>query len=167
MRAAQRPAAHGMVEVHVHPRTGVVAGGAAGGESRCNVVGIAGDSPILGMATQAIHRCALEAAAYVAGGAVQRGVHAGEGKAGEAQVIEFGSEPGVHAVALLAGSGKPGGGVIGIRGLLELRRVTTEAIGGEPLELAHRRILVAAVALQQGVRAYQREAVEMLLDVLH
>jgi hypothetical protein len=26
---------------------------------------------------------------------------------------------------------------------------------------------VAAVALQQGVRAYQREAVEMLLDVLH
>jgi len=167
VRAAQRPAAHGMVEVHVHPRTGVVAGGASGGESRRDVVGIAGGGPVLGMATQAIHRCPLEAAAYVAGGTVQRGVHAGEGKAGEAQVIEFGSEPGVHAVTLLAGSGKTGGGMIGIRGLLELRRVTAEAIGGEPLELAHGRILMAAVALQQGVRAHQWEAVEMLLDVLH
>lgn len=57
--------------------------------------------------------------------------------------------------------------MIGVRGLLELRRVTTEAIGGEPLELAHGRVLMAAVALQQRVRAHQREAVEMLLDVLH
>lgn len=167
MRAAQRPAGHGMVEVHIHPRVGVVAGGTTGGESRRDVVGIAGGGPILGMATQAIHWGALEAAAYVTGGAVQRGVHAGEGKAGEAQVIEFRSEPGIHAVALLAGSGKARGSVIGIRGLLELRRVTAEAIGGEPLELPHGRILVAAVALQQRVRPHQRKAVEMLLDVLH
>jgi hypothetical protein len=33
-------------------------------------------------------------------------MHAGEGKPGEAQVIKLRSEPGVHAVALLAGSGK-------------------------------------------------------------
>ena len=106
MRAAQRPARHGVVEVHVHPRTGVVAGGAVGGKSGGDVIGIAGGGPIFCVAAQAVHRRALEAAAYVAGGAVQRGVHASEGKAGEAQVIKLRSEPGVHAVALLAGSGK-------------------------------------------------------------
>lgn len=83
-----------------------MAGGAAGGKSCRDVIGIAGSSPILRVTAQAIHRRALEAAADVTGGAVQGGVHAGEGKAGEAQVIEFGSEPGVHAVAFLAGSGK-------------------------------------------------------------
>jgi len=57
--------------------------------------------------------------------------------------------------------------VVGIRGLLELCRMTAEAIGGEPLELPHRRILVAAVALQKRVRPHQRETVEVLLDVLH
>lgn len=106
MRAAQRPAGHGVIEVHVHPRTGVVAGGAVGGKSGGDVIGIAGGGPIFCVAAQAVYRRALEAAAYVAGGAVQRGMHAGEGKPGEAQVIKLRSEPGVHAVALLAGSGK-------------------------------------------------------------
>jgi len=57
--------------------------------------------------------------------------------------------------------------VVGIRGLLELGGVTTEAVGGESLELADGRTLMAAVALQQRVRPYQRKTVEMLLDVLH
>lgn len=57
--------------------------------------------------------------------------------------------------------------MVGIRSLLELCRVTAEAVGGESLELAHGRTLMAAVALQQRVRPHQRKAVEMLLDVLH
>ena len=77
MRAAQRPSRHGMVEVHVHPRTGVVATAATGGESGIDVIGIVGRSPILGMATEAVHRCALKATAHVARRAVQRSVHAG------------------------------------------------------------------------------------------
>lgn len=51
-------------------------------------------------------------------------------------------------MALLAGGGKLGGCVIGIAGLLELRGMTAHAIGGEALELADRRVLVTAVALQ-------------------
>lgn len=57
--------------------------------------------------------------------------------------------------------------MVGIGGLLELGGMATDAIGGESLELAHRRILVAAVALQQCMRSHQRKAVEVLLDVLY
>lgn len=167
VRAAQRPSRHGMVEVHVHPRTGVMAAATTGGESGIDVIGIVGRSPVLGVATQAVHGRAFEAATYVARGAVQRGVHAGEGKTGKAQVVEFGSEPGIHAVACLAGSRETRSRVIGIAGLLELRPMAAQTVGGEPLELAHRGVLVAAVALQQRVRSHQRKTVEVLLDVLH
>jgi len=167
MRAVKRPARHGMVKVHVHPRTGVVAAAAAGGESGIDVIGIVGGSPILGMATEAVHRRAFKATAHVACRAVQRSVHAGEGKAGKTQVIKFGSEPGIHAVACLAGSGETRSCVIRIAGLLELCRMTAQTIGGESLELAYGSVLVAAVALQQRVRSHQRKAIEVLLYVLH
>ena len=106
VRAGQRPACHGMVKIHVHPRTGAVAGGATGGKSRRDVIGIVGCGPILGVATQAIHRRALEAPSGMTGVAVQRGVHAGERKAGEPQMIKFRPEPRIHAVAFLAGTGE-------------------------------------------------------------
>ena len=77
MRAAQWPSRHGMVEVHVHPGTGVVAAAATGGESGIDVIRIVGRSPILGMATEAVHRRAFKTTAHVAGRAVQRSVHAG------------------------------------------------------------------------------------------
>lgn len=138
-----------------------------GGETGVNVIGIVGGGPILGVAAQAIHGRALEAAAHVACRAVQRGVHAGQSKAGEAQVVKLGAEPGIHAVAFLAGGGETGSRVIGIAGLLELGGMTAQAISGESLELTHGGVLMAAIALQQRVRSHQRKAVEMLLDVLH
>lgn len=144
-----------------------MAGGATGGKTRLDVIGIISSGEILGMAAHATSRSSLEIAAGVAGRALQVGVHAGQGKAGEAQVIKLGSEPRVHAVARLAGGRETGGGMVGIGGLLELGRMATDAIRGESLELAHRRILVAAVALQQGMRSHQRKAVEVLLHGLH
>ena len=57
--------------------------------------------------------------------------------------------------------------MVRVRGLLELSRVATEAVGGEPLELPDSGVLMTTVALQQRVRAHQRKAVEVLLDVLH
>ena len=70
-------------------------------------------------------------------------------------------------MACLASGGKARSRVIGIAGLLELCRMAAQTIGGEPLELADGCVLMAAVALQQGVRSHQRKAVEVLLDVLH
>ena len=167
VRPAQRPARNSVVKIHIHPRTGVVAGGATGGKSRGDVIRVFCGGKVLGMATQAIGGRALEVPAGVAGVAVQGGMHAGERKAGKAPVIELHAKPGVHAVAVLAGAGETGSGVIGIGGLLKLRRVAAQTIGGEPLELPNRRVLVAAIALQQSVRSHQGKAVEMLLDVLH
>jgi len=144
-----------------------VAGGATGRKTRLDVIGIISGGEILGMAAHAISRSSLEIAARVARRALQVGMHAGQGKAGETQVIKLGSEPGVYAVARLAGGGETGGGMVGIGGLLELGGMAADAIGGESLELAHRRILVATVALQQGMRSHKRKAVEVLLNGLH
>lgn len=148
VRSGQRPARHRMIEVHVHPRAGVVAGSAAGGKSRRDVVGIAGCGPVLGMATQAIHRRAFKPSAGVTSIAIEGGVHAGQREPGKAQVIELGPEPGIHAVAFLAGVGKSGGGVVGVGGLPKLGRVATEAIGGKPLKLTDGSVFMATVALQ-------------------
>lgn len=49
---------------------------------------------------------ALELIVYVAGGAVERGMHAGKGKACHLEVIELSSKPVVHGVAILTGGGK-------------------------------------------------------------
>ena len=144
-----------------------MAAGATGGEAGVNVIRIAGGGPILGVAAQAIHGRALETSAHVAGIAVQGGVRAGQGEAGKAQVVKLRAEPGIHAVTFLAGGGETGSRMVGIAGLLKLGRMATQAVGGEPLELAYGRVLVTAVALQQRVRPHQRKAVEVLLDVLH
>lgn len=144
-----------------------MATGATGRKTRLDVIGIIRGGEILGMAAHAISRSSLEIAARVARRALQVGMHAGQGKAGKAQVIKLGTEPRVHAVARLASRGETGGGMVGIGGLLELGGMATDAIGGESLELAHRRILVAAVALQQCMRSHQRKAVEVLLHGLH
>lgn len=129
VRARQRPARHGVVKVHVHPRSGVVAGGATGGKAGINVIGITGCGPVLSVAAQAIHGRSLEAPAGVTGVAIQGGMHASKRKPGEAQMVEFRPEPGIHAVTFLAGSGKSGSRVIGVAGLLELGRVATETVG--------------------------------------
>ena len=58
------------------------------------------------MACIASRWSALEVVVDMAGGAVQCGMHAGEGKAGHFKMIEFGSKPVVHRVAILTGGGE-------------------------------------------------------------
>lgn len=108
----------------------------------------------------------IEIAADVAGRAVQRGVHPGQGKAGELGVVEIRSQPTVHGVAGLAGGRKSRGLVIREFGLRERLRVAGDAICGKPLELAGARALVTIVAGERGVCADQGETVLVCAEVL-
>ena len=111
------------------------------------------------MAAHTRRRRALEPAACVAGRAVEGGVHSGESEAGEPQVIEFGAQPGVDAVALLALDGKAQGHVIGFGGLLIGVLVARVALDGKSLELPDRLALVAVRTVQSGMASHQRETV--------
>jgi hypothetical protein len=94
----------------------------------------------------------------------QRGVHAGQSKAGELQVIEFHAEPGVHVMALLAGGREPGAGVAGAGGLLEVLGVAGITLGRHGGVVAQSAILVAGITIQGGVRTHQRKAVIVVLN---
>ena len=54
------------------------------------------------MAAYTVRRRALKSASDMTLRAFQCGVHAGQSKTGELQVIEFHTEPRVHVMALLA-----------------------------------------------------------------
>jgi len=101
----------------------------------------------------------------VAGRAIECGVGPSQGKAGELQVVEGGTEPVVHRVAGFAGSGQPELPVVEHR-RLEILLVTRDAGGRQSLELAHSSILVAGVALQQGMGAYQWKAIVVVANRL-
>jgi hypothetical protein len=78
-------------------------------------------------------------------------------------VIELGIQPGIHAMALLAGGRKLGGHVVRIRGLLKSLRVAGVALGGQTLELADCGAFMAGITLQGGVRTDQGEPVLVVL----
>jgi hypothetical protein len=144
-----------------------MAGGAGLRKADLRVVGIVGGGVILGVAAHTVGGRALEASPGVTGLAVQLRVRAGEREAGEARMIELGAQPGVHAgVAHLAVGGELQRHVGGVGGLLVGSQVAAGALGRQALELAGGRALVAVIALQDGVRAQQGEAVLVLLDLL-
>ncbi len=70
----------------------------------------------------------------MAGRAGHVGVSAGQRKSSRA-MIKFCGEPGVHAMALLAGSRESGGHMIGVGGLLEIFCVAGITLRGQSLEL--------------------------------
>ena len=59
--------------------------------------------------------------------------------------------------------------MIGRRGLVIVFRMTTDALRRkpEPVELSYGTHLVARIAVHHGMRANQREAVLVLVDVVH
>ena len=61
---------------------------------------------------------------------------------------------------------KPGCHVIGIRGSLEIRRVTGIALRRHRLELGTRCSLVAGIAVNGGMRSGQRKTVIVLLNLI-
>ncbi len=117
-----------MVEDGARPTGRGVAGGAIGGESGRDVIGVGGPLVILGVATVAIGGSACEFAVDVALRANDAYVRAGEWKR-RFRMIEIGSGPTGGVVAGGAIGWKSGRDVIRIRGSLKILGVATIAIG--------------------------------------
>jgi hypothetical protein len=76
------------------------------------------------VAGNAIGGSAFELVINVALVALQGSMRSGQGEASELQMVEIGPQPGVHAMALLTGSGEASGNVRRILGGLEVLAVT-------------------------------------------
>jgi len=118
------------------------------------------------MAAHTIGGGALKSSSGMAGVAVERGVGADQGKTRHLEVVELGSQPIVHAMALLAAGWKTAADVAGLGGLKVLR-VTRIALCRESLELTHRRARVARGTIQGRMRTHQGKAILVLVDLLH
>src|SRR5581483_1674300 len=118
-----------MVEVRRLPGRGVMATLAGLGEVRLHVIGILCALKIFQVTTHAVRRGAFVFSADMACVAVQRGVRAGKRKPGELQVIEGSAEPGIGAMALLAGDRKSSLNVTGAGGRLVIIGVAGIALG--------------------------------------
>jgi len=104
VRAGQRELRESVViESRRIPRGSAVAALASGWEAGLGVRRIVGLIEVRQVTSDASRWRIVELPACVAGGTIQRRVRAGQGEAGELQVIELGAHPVVHRVALLAG----------------------------------------------------------------
>lgn len=153
------------------PTDRVVAGGAVrGGERRAGggmhgiVGGLPGAQVAAGVAAVGRADRQIVIVVDMAGGAGNVRVPIRQQESGRA-VIEPGVQPIVKGrVAGFAGRGEFGGDVIRIGSLLEIRLMAGIAGRGKAQVISDRRIFVAFLALNDGVRAEQRKAVEVLLD---
>jgi len=93
-------------------------------------------------------------------------VHAGQRKSRRV-MIELRVQPVIRAVASIASHGKLASYVIGIGGSVVVRFVARETLDRHRLKLALSCCLVAGVAVHRGVRSGEREAVVVILDLLH
>jgi hypothetical protein len=120
---------------------------------------------IIGVARVARSLRSLEYVVDVACCARQRRVRSRQCIAGILQVVEFGVEPAVYRMARLASRRKFRGHMIEDRSqkIFLMARV---AGGRETRKLPSCRVLVTVIALQQGVRTYQRKAILMIADLL-
>jgi len=90
-------------------------------------------------------------------------VHPGQCKAGELQVIELGAEPAIHAMATLAGRREVASLVVDDRGL-KIFLMARVASCREPEKLPAGCILVALIALHQGMCSDERKAILVVFD---
>jgi hypothetical protein len=82
-------------------------------------------------------------------------------------VVKFSVQPVVAAVATFAIGRELGREVIGIGGRLKILEMAGSASGRHGFEPAVRRALVAGIAIDSSMRARQREAIIVLLDLLN
>ncbi len=158
-----------VIEVRHIPRARVMTSLTSGGEARLSMRGIVRPIEIRQVAAHAGGRRSHEFSARVARCTVQRSVRPGQGKPGELKMVELRAHPVVHGVALLAARGQVQLYVVqpGRFRVDEVSLMAREASGGEPLELAHSRALMARIAVQRSVRTDQRKAVDVLVDLLN
>lgn len=157
-----------MIESRWIPGAAVVAGLASGREAGLRVRRIVGLVEVREVAANTSRRRSRKLPAGVARAAIEIGVCPDQGESGELQVIELRAHPIVHRVALLAGGGQIQRNVIDAErlGAREISLVAREAHGRQSLELSHCRTPVTRIAIHSGVRAHQREAVQVLIDLL-
>ena len=121
------------------------------------------------VATHAGSRRSYEFSAYVASRTIEGSVRPGQGEPGELEMVELRAHPVVHRVALLA-TGRQvqfhvvQAGCLGINKISLMAGVTGRR---QALELSHSGILVAGIAIHGGMRANQRKAVNVLVDLLN
>lgn len=152
-----------VIELGVEPVGCRVASPAVLGQAELRVRRVVGGVVVGAVAGIAGGRRSGENIVNVACGAGQSGMHPGQREPGEFEVVEAGAEPTVHGVAALAGGGEAQGNVVDDR-RLEVLPMAGVAGGRQSLELPGRGILVALVALRQGVRPYQRKAVLVIAN---
>ena len=151
------------------PRAAVMASLARGRESSLGMRRVGGLVEICHVTADAGCRRTHKLPANVAGIAIQGGMSTDQGEAGKLQVIELGSKPVIHGVALFAGGRQIQCNVIDTERfrIHEIALVAGEAHRGQSLELSHRSILVTGIAVHSGVGANQWEAVQVLINLLN
>lgn len=118
-------------------------------KSRLRVIRVSRFLEIGKVAAYASGGRASELASDMTGGAVQRNVGSGQGKAGHFQVVKLGAGPAIEAVTLFAGGGKPGRHMIWTCGGLIVLGMAGVALCGQADELSSRCSLVAGSAVQR------------------
>lgn len=166
MRSGERKSYRAVVKGRRLPSGCVVASLAGLREGQSHVIGIRTFLIVGKVAAHAVGGRALESSSRMAGIAIECGVGAYQGKSGELEVVELGSEPIVHAMALLAAGWKTTADVAGFGGL-EVLGVARIALCRKSLELPHRGALVARGTIQGRMRTHQGKAVLVLVDLLH
>src|SRR5579864_8615504 len=171
VRTRQRELGKGVViESRRIPRAGAVAGLAGCGEASLGVRWVAGLVEIRHVAAHATGRRVRELAAGVTGVAIQARMRPSQRKIGwRPRMVKLRAQPVVHGVALVARGGEVEQDVVqpGRLRVDEIALMAGVALRGEALELADGRTLVAGVAVDDGVGAYQREAIKVLIDLLN
>src|SRR5260370_34514187 len=102
----------------------------------------------------------------IGAGMWRHGVGGGEEESSECR-IEPCVQPVIGRVARFACGSKFSGHVVGVFGGLKIFLVATKASRRHGIELAERAVLVAVFAGHRRVRAGEREAVHVLIDLLH
>ena len=106
--------------------------------------------------------------AGVTGVTVEGSVRSDQGESRELQVIELSAHPVVHGVALFASDREIQRDVVDScgPGVDEIFLVAGVALRRKTLELADSSAFVTRITINHGVRAHQREPVQVLVDLL-
>lgn len=168
VRAGQSKVHHGVIEGRGRPANRGVALCAVRGEVRRDVIRIRRALEILQVARNAGSAHQVVIIVDVAVGTLPRrhGVPARQRKSDQ-RVVELRIQPVIHPVTSVAGSREAGGDVIRVRRCLEIRSVAGITGCGHGMELAVGRSFVARIAVHCRMCSSQREAVVVLLDLLH